>query len=601
MVGRVSSLIAAAIVLLAVWMLPGVPTDPTDPGTRPDSAETHSNALPLAPHRLRPGDSASIQDARGAGLIPPTREEVDGDPWLGASVAGRIVNLDGSPVENVPVTVRLSGYSTWMNDLLPDTGERVAQLSTRTDGNGRFVLGDLPMHVSLSLHLEGGVFHPLADHLEIQGAAWTRFRADDLRPLRIGDLVMLPDPTDDGPQESPSPPIPAKAPARDQGRSLPAPLHGVVGRVVDRHGVGVRLARVRLRVPMDLPGGPRFGFASAAYDIGQGVTDVNGRFRVVSPNVPTGQPLLLNVDAPRHAAAFFDVTPLATDELRDLTLPVDEAARVSVTAFGIDGSPVPDASVVLRNADGLMRCRPTDLDGRASFSNLPPGVLRLSLHSSLELASAWSADRRSWDAPVPLGTRELQLAPGELGEVELRAADAALASLSGVVYLDGQPAGGAWIQLHRCGDWDREPIVLHLSRDGSFRTSVLPAGDLRVQIYAQLMGDTVGLDLLRLKAGEHTTIRYDLRPASLTIRVIDRSGAPVVASVQLGGEINGSAGTLQMTLREDTVNGLATFPRLPPGTWSVEADPRGKDDSANKTASVVLSASQREILTLVVD
>ena len=343
-----------------------------------------------------------------------------------ASISGKVVNAEGSPVDNATVLIYKAavktGYSTYCPTCYVDCGKHVL-----TSSDGTFEIGGLSQDLLFTL---------LVIH---DGHATATVERVDPEKGIGGPVTIKP-----------------RIPVEDNTRT-------VLGRVVDLQGHALRNAVVEQQGVIFASGGQAYG-AGGWTDI-IAVTNDQGEFEMAYGK--TAQKLILSVAARGMAPKLF-TEPTGADRK---TMAVAEGATVHGRLL-YRGKPVPSAEVGLmthnrRSGTGYPEVRiGTQDDGTFAITNVPSGRIWMAYPKMESLA-----ERGLAGAPVALETKD----DGEdvnIGDIELAPAH----KLAGQVELaDGKPVPpGMRMMLNADQAWDTQIILL--PADGRFEFKGLATG-----------------------------------------------------------------------------------------------------------------------------
>jgi len=274
--------------------------------------------------------------------------------------------------------------------------------------------------------------------------------------------------------------------------------------------------------------------------------------------------------------------------------PMTASIKGVVTASDT-GAPVRGAEVRLSTRSGSNRLVTTDGDGRYAVTDLPAGEYRLTASRS-GFTSMIYGQRRPLEAPVPI----------DLAAGETFTANVALirgGAIQGRVLDElGEPVAGARVQALRSrllqGQRRLQSIGPGDQTDdtGSFRVYGLPPGDYYLTA-SPGQGDAVRrpppvyypgtpsfaeAQPITITVGSEMTADFQITPmrtASVSGIVVDSSGAPARAMVQLASEvvetgpsIEGGPSLPALALNADSgPDGRFTIENVPPGPYTLFA------------------------------
>lgn len=357
-----------------------------------------------------PGTTAPAQ--AGPVALAPGEEKTGVDFQLQripvAKVEGVIVNSTGQALQNVQVTLAVSGVAAAPN---------VDSNNTRADAEGRFRLSNVaPGQYTLTAIATVNTGGQRGGGPETPTPTAARGTQPPQRPEPIR-LWAVADVSIDG---------------RNVSNVILTlqPGMSVSGRVAfgtTSHQAPADLTRVRVTLsPVETPGVPRGSVSSAP-----GRVDLNGRFTI--PSVVPGK---YRLTASNAGAGWF-VESSIVDGLDTLDFPIDirpgqnvssavvtftdRQAELSGTIVNGRGQPAPDYTIVAYPADQrfwtpnsrrIRTARP-GTDGQFTFGNLPPGEYRL--------APIVDAEPGSWFDPAFLQQLETGAVKVTIGEGEKKA------------------------------------------------------------------------------------------------------------------------------------------------------------------------------------
>lgn len=296
-------------------------------------------------------------------------------------------------------------------------------------------------------------------------------------------------------------------------------------------------------------------------------------------------------------------------EARSRTASPRPALRVVVEDE--EGSPLPDARIVAISPDE--RRVPRESTGSGSWDNLELGL--------------WTVEVRA-EMCVP-ATRSIDLQLGDTEELRFALRRGCL--LEGTVKTEfGGPINGAWIYLLREGEEhprflrDEQGLIkIRASRDGEFRSEVIPPGEYKVSVGPPSRALIASPDMAWFDRGE--IYRLDaVIPGNSFLQVMVKGGSEraKLAILRFDESLHRrflegaqrdpeNAEKYKRKLKEkdfwrevvdakmrDAVNGVATFPRQRPGEYKLEIKDLGGSYRTEATFEVVAKHSLLVIATL---
>ncbi|MEM7233469.1 MAG: carboxypeptidase-like regulatory domain-containing protein, partial [Planctomycetota bacterium] len=241
---------------------------------------------------------------------------------------------------------------------------------------------------------------------------------------------------------------------------------------------------------------------------------------------------------------------------------------------GVDEG-VPDVPVVLTSANSSPRVEWTDGEGRYEFSDVSPSSSYfLAVGDASNSVEEWNARATEPDAgpiEIPSGKRVV---------LDLRSKHSLLASLDGLLRLDGTPTAAELRIVGKAQPIDRR---VEVRADGRFRVRGLEPGEYRiVGLTAPFSRDVI------LEEGRRGSITIDLQTLNYGVSVVSsRTSLPILDGVVELRRVDGAdaAGGLgarpnagpasRGTSRRLSAAGRVEFGRLLPGRYRVRVQAPG--------------------------
>lgn len=357
--------------------------------------------------------------------------------------------------------------------------------------------------------------------------------------------------------------------------------------------------------------------------LAQALTDVTGRFELLGAELAAPLSARLVVEPLHHVRRETEITGLRAGEINELPpVVVDDGAEVLIEVVGPDGEPAACADVALWS-DGdrvgesvRFEIVETAADGRALVSCLPAGVWRLRVvpedlwddHKPPTAAPGWTGTAEAGDAVVPL-------VGGERAVVRLDARTAGLSQVAGRITIDGVTARGHVIEFTRRDNPHFYPPTTRVRADGTYRSPLLYPREVRVTVLRHGLKEELGAGRITLLPGSTSRLDLDLRPARLSVRVLDGASALVPSEVDIACYVR--TPVWWEDLDEEEVNprefrrignlvpGYGTgedtalsFEDLTPGRWSVVIRHLDATADEEQTVYVTLAPGEDRDLTI---